>query len=71
MRPFCLVELISQDAATNAGVLSVYLTNILYYHHQLFIDIERVSIHCVSLLELPATINLYNTGVPTYLQNIL
>ena len=32
MRPFCLVELISQDAATNAGVLSVYLTNILYHH---------------------------------------
>ena len=25
-RPFCLVESHSQDAATNAGVLSVYLT---------------------------------------------
>ena len=41
MRPFCLVESRTQDATTNAGVLSVYLTTILYHHHQLFIDIER------------------------------
>ena len=32
MRPFCLVESRSQDAATNAGVLSVYLTTILHLH---------------------------------------
>ena len=41
MRPLCLVESRSQDAAANAGVLSVYLATILYYHHQLFINIER------------------------------
>ena len=29
-----------QDAAANAGVVSVYPTTILYYHHQLFFDIE-------------------------------
>ena len=40
-RPFCLVESHSQDAAANAGVLSVNLTTVLYYHLQLFIDIER------------------------------
>ena len=47
MRPFCLFESHSQDAAANAGVLSVYLTTILYYHRQLFIDIERDNIPCV------------------------
>ena len=41
MRPFCLVESRSQDAATNAGV--VYLTTNLY--HQLFIDIEKENIY--------------------------
>ena len=39
MRPLFLVE--SQDAAANAGLLSVYLTTILYYHSKLFFDIER------------------------------
>ena len=34
----------SQDAAANEDVLSVYLTTILYYHLQLFIDIERENI---------------------------
>ena len=41
MRPFCLVKSRSQDAAANAGVLSVYLTTILYHRHQLFIDFVR------------------------------
>ena len=41
MRPFCLVESRSQDAATNAGVLSIYL----HHHRQLLIDIERENIH--------------------------
>ena len=73
MRPLYLVDSGSQDAAANAGVLSVYLITILYYCHQLFIDIERenilyyllqffidiVSIHCVTVLDLLATINLY------------
>ena len=60
-RPFCLVKSSLQDAAANAGVLFVYLTYALYYHLQLFIDIERdlVSIYRVSLLDLLATINLY------------
>ena len=58
MRPFCLVESCSQDTNTNVGVLSVYPTTILYHHHQLFIDIERENIHCVPLLELPATNNM-------------
>ena len=45
-------------------MLSVYLKTILYYHQLLFIDIERenihlVSIHCVLLLDLLATINLH------------
>ena len=40
-RLFCLVESRSQDAAVNAGVLSVYLTMILCLHPQLFIDIEK------------------------------
>ena len=43
-RPFFLVESWSQDAAANAGMLSVYLTAILYYHRQLFFDIEREDI---------------------------
>ena len=43
-RPFCLVKSRSQDAAANAAMLSVYLSTILYYHHQLFIDIERQNI---------------------------
>ena len=30
MRPFCLVESRSQHAAANAGVLSVYLTTIMF-----------------------------------------
>ena len=30
MRPLCLVESHSQDAAANAGMLSVYLTTIMY-----------------------------------------
>ena len=60
MRPFCLIESRSQNAAANAGVLCVYLKTILYHYHQLFIDIERENIHHVSLLELPATTNLYN-----------
>ena len=47
MGPFCLVESRSQDAAANTGVLSVYLTTILYYHLQLVIDIERENIPCV------------------------
>ena len=34
MRPFCLVESHSQDAAVNVGVLSVYLTTILCIHRQ-------------------------------------
>ena len=52
MRPFCLVEPSSQDAAANVGGLSVYLSLILYYHKQLFIDIERenYTIFGVSLL---------------------
>ena len=52
MRPFCLVEPCSQDAAANAGVLSVYLTLILYHHERLFIDRERenFTIFGVSLL---------------------
>ena len=60
-RLFCLVESHSQGTAANA-VLSVCLTTVLFYHLQLFIDIEGenlVSIHCVSLLDLHATINLY------------
>ena len=44
MRPFCLVESCSKDDAANVGMLSVYLTTILYYHLQLFIDIERENI---------------------------
>ena len=44
MRPFCLVKSRSQGAAANAGVLSVYLTTILYHHRQLFTDIERENI---------------------------
>ena len=40
MRPLCLVESRSQDAAANVGILSVYLATILYNHLQLFIDIE-------------------------------
>ena len=48
-RPFCLVESRSQDAAANAGVLSVYLTNILHYHRQFFIDIERENIFCTTI----------------------
>ena len=60
-RPFCLVESHSQDAAANEGMLSVYLTTVLYYHHQFLIDIERdlESIHRVSLLDTLTTINLY------------
>ena len=50
MRPFCLVESRAQDAAANVGVLSVYLITILYYHHQLFIDIDRENIPCVHSL---------------------
>ena len=50
MRPFCLVEPCSQDAAANAGVLSVYLTTILFYNRQLLIDIEREIIPCVNSL---------------------
>ena len=47
MRLFCLVESHLQDAAANAGVLSVYLITILYYHHHhLFIDNERENISC-------------------------
>ena len=38
----------SQEASTNAGVLSVYLTTILYHHHELLIDIERENIPCVN-----------------------
>ena len=49
MRPLCLVESRSQDAAANVGVLSVYLATILYDHLQLFIDIERENIPCVHL----------------------
>ena len=48
--PNCLVESHSQDAATNAGVLSVYLTTILDHHHQLFTDIDRENIPCVNSL---------------------
>ena len=61
MSSFCLVESSSQDAADNAGVLSVYLTTILYYHQQsLFIEIERENIiPCVQLIDLLATLNLY------------
>ena len=44
-RPFCLVESRWQDAAANVGVLSVYLTIILYNHLQLFFDIERENIN--------------------------
>ena len=47
MRPLCLVESRSQDAAANVGVLSVYLATILYGHLQLFIDIDRENIPCV------------------------
>ena len=43
-RPLCLVESRSQDAAANAGVLSVKLNTVLYYHLQLLIDIERENI---------------------------
>ena len=50
MRPLCQVKSCSQDAAANAGVLSVYLTTIMYYHLQLFIDIERENIPCVHSL---------------------
>ena len=50
MKPFCLVDLRSQDASTNAGVLSVYLTTILCRHQKLFIDIERENIPCVHSL---------------------
>ena len=32
---------VTQDAAANADVLSVYFTTILYIHLQLLIDIER------------------------------
>ena len=62
MRPLCLVESRSQDVAANAGVLSVYLATILYDQLQLSIDIKRENIHCVSLLKLPVTINLYEDG---------
>ena len=51
MGPFCLVESRSQDATTNAGVLSVYLTTILYHHQQLLIDIERENLPCVHSLK--------------------
>ena len=57
-----MVESRLQDAAVNAGVLSVYLTTILCINRQLFFDIERenfaVPFTCVSLTEMPATINL-------------
>ena len=39
-RPFCLVKSRLQDATVNGGVVSVYLTNILYHHLQLFTDIS-------------------------------
>ena len=44
-RPLFLVESRSQDAAANAGVLSVYLTTILLHHPRLFFDMERENIH--------------------------
>ena len=44
-RPLCLVKPRSQNAAANVGVLSVCPTTILYYHHQLFFDIEQESIY--------------------------
>ena len=51
MGPFCLVKSRSQDTAANAGVLSVYLPTILYYHHQLFIDIDRDDLSIYNLVE--------------------
>ena len=45
MRPFCLVESCSHDAAANAGVLSVLPH--AYHWVQLLIDIERDNIPCV------------------------
>ena len=41
MIPFCLFESHSQDAATNAGMLSFYLTAIMYYHHQLLLALKE------------------------------
>ena len=62
MRPFCLVESRSQGGAENAGVLSVFLTTILYYHHQLFIDIALCPLtmfHClIYLLRLTCIITV-------------
>ena len=49
-RLFCLVESCSQDAAANVGVLSVYLTTVLFYHLQLFIEIKGENIPCVHSL---------------------
>ena len=43
-RPLCLVRSRSQYAAASVGVLSVYLTTILYYHHQLFFDLRKENI---------------------------
>ena len=51
MRPFCLVVSRSQDTAANAGVISLSLTTILYFHRQLFIDIERYNLMLMVLLE--------------------
>ena len=50
MRPLCLVESCSQDAAANGCMLSVYLATILYDHLQSFIDIERENIPIVHSL---------------------
>ena len=59
-RPLCLVESRSQDTTANPGVFSVYLTTILYYHLQLFIDIEKENITCVHSLSFIVRSTRYN-----------
>ena len=53
---------VTQDAAANAGVFSVYLTTIMYIDLQLFFDRKReytLFHYCVTFIGILATINLY------------
>ena len=61
MRPLCLVES-HKTPLKMRGVLSVYLTTILYIHLQLFFDRKReytLFHYCVSFIGMLYMINLY------------
>ena len=45
MRPFCLIKSRSQDAAENASVLSVYLTNPYLYKTACSLIENKLPVH--------------------------